>query len=375
MATKAGIAPFRVMFPAAAALAAAVVPLWTLGWLGHLPLWQGAFLWRWHGHEMIFGFALALMAGYLVARRSTAVSLALLAAWLCGRVAGAGLLPPPAGALLALAYPAALVSLAAPPFLRAAKSPDNLLFAPLLGAFLAAEVLFQLEQLGLLAEGGTRGLLLGGDLVALMLFAMGGRIIAAASSGALQRQGLHLPGMAQVPADRIGVIALLTAVLADQAGAMALAGVAQLAAAGAAGRKLLAWRVWRVWRSPEVFTLHLGYGWLALGLAIAGIARLTGWPPPLEATHAWIVGGLGTLSVAVMARTRLQRLRASVVMTPILRFAVGFVSVAAMLRLASMLPGMTPLMLVAAAAWMAAWILVLLWLIRPAGRSVERPRR
>lgn len=54
---------FSVFFPAAAIHAALIVPL-TLFAVYIKPGWPPGLLGAGHGHELIFGFALALVAGY-----------------------------------------------------------------------------------------------------------------------------------------------------------------------------------------------------------------------------------------------------------------------------------------------------------------------
>src|SRR5919108_4876540 len=94
---------FRPFFLLAAIFAAMVVPLWLLVYLGvidpvsHLPPTV------WHAHEMVFGFTVAVIAGFLLTaasnwtgrRTATGLALGALAGlWIAGRlviVAGDGL--------------------------------------------------------------------------------------------------------------------------------------------------------------------------------------------------------------------------------------------------------------------------------------------
>jgi Uncharacterized protein involved in response to NO len=64
--------------------------------------------------------------------------------------------------------------------------------------------------------------------------------------------------------------------------------------------------------------------WLVPGLALKGCAQIWAVPSLGSALHAFTIGALGTLTLVMMARTRLQRSR-----RPLARF--GDVAVAALL--------------------------------------------
>lgn len=365
---------FAPFFLGAAVLAALAVPLWVLQFAGILPAWLDDPA-AWHGHEMVFGFALAVVAGYLIAKASRAAVLGAFALWLANRVVflmpG---IPLAVEAILALAFPVVLFWLAGRPFLKAAKSWRNALFGVVVGAFAVAEAMFQAGALGLLEDGRQRGLLVGVDLIALLLFAMGGRIIAAATSGAIQRKGGYVKGWAQPGLERAGVLALIAMTVLDGVGvAPAIGGVGAAAAAMVVIVRMVRWQAWRVAGVADAALLHLGYAWLAVGLVLrAGALGAT----PLDATHGILVGGLGILSTVMMARTAQQRLRLPISPPWVVRAAVGLVAVAAACRVLAPLGGpYLELMIAAAVAWTLAFVILAGFLARlllrggPGGRG------
>lgn len=373
MTRPAPVAAFGPFFLAGAVLAAIFVPVWALSYAGQIG-WAPADAARWHGHEMVFGYALAVVGGYLFTRLSRPAFVATFAAWLAARAVF--LIDAPHGiiAAVALAYPAGLVVFGAAPFLRAAKSGRNLVFAPILAGFFVAELLYQLGALGLLASGEARGLAVAIDLLALLLFTMGGRIIAAATSGARQDKGTHPANVAQPRRQAIGVGALaLLAVLDGLRADPVLVALPSGAAAAIILARLAGWRAWTVIDAAPVAVLHLGYLWLALGLAWKAAAPFIGLPNAFDADHAITVGAVGTLTLAMMVRVAQQRTGRPLQIPARIGAAVLLLSAAAAAR--AFLAG-TDLrgiaILVAAAGWTAAFLLLLNVLVPMLVRS-RRP--
>lgn len=361
-----GFQAFPLFFTAAALYASIAVPVWVIEYLGWLPAWQRAPA-GWHAHEMVFGYALAVVGGYLITKGSRVAILTAFGLWLAGRLAhfGPGL-PAPAAILVDLAYPALLFMLAGLPFLRAAKSWRNALFGVVVGAFLLAQILYRLGGAGLLAEGEERGLLLAIDLVILLLFAMGGRLIAAATSGALQRRGAYLKGAAQPSLERAGVLCLVAVAVLDgvQWGLPATAALSAVAGIVIFIR-LVRWRAWKVIDVTEASVLHLGYVWLAVGLLVQAAGRGFDLMTPMTAAHGAMVGGLGVLSLAVMGRAAQQRLRRPLDVPPMLMAAIGLMSLAVVLRvLASLTEPVIALLVGAAASWSLAFACFTFFLLR-----------
>src|SRR5262245_52577482 len=87
---------FRLFFLLAALLAATAIPVWLLIYQGSLDPVSYLPPTIWHGHEMVFGFAVAVVAGFLLTAasnwtgRRTAAGLglgALAGLWVAGRIA------------------------------------------------------------------------------------------------------------------------------------------------------------------------------------------------------------------------------------------------------------------------------------------------
>lgn len=327
---------FVPFFLAATVFGAASVPLWALVWSGLLPL-PGATPLALHAHEMLLGYGLAVVGGFLFNKIDRPRLWLALAAWGAGRLAVLlGAVGTWAGAAVALAFPLCVLAFAALPFARAARTGHNRVFAPVLGAFTLAELLFQLGALGLLPEGERRGVMLAFGLLALLLVVMGGRIIPAATAGLIREKGGFLAQRVQPTLEWGGVGSLALAMLLDTALVLpAVAGIASALGGASALARLARWMPHRTLDTPGILALHLGYAWIGAGLVLKGLAQTTGLATVADALHGVTVGGLGTLTVTMMLRTVLQRRGLTVRFGPLAAAAALLPSAAALARLAN----------------------------------------
>lgn len=360
---------FRPFFLGAGAWSLAAMALW-LGYLcGYLDL-GGAFdPIAWHAHEMIFGYGAAAVAGFLLTaipnwtgrlpvRGGGLAALALL--WLAGRMAilasGAA---PAAAAVVDLAFPAALAAVAAREIL-AGKNWRNLPVVLAVVAFGLANALTHAEALGL-ADSGAVGRRFGAAVLLALIALIGGRIIPSFTTNWLKKRGA-----ARLPAsfDRIDRIAMAATVLALAVWAAApdAAATPAFAALGAAAvaLRLSRWRGLATLAEPLLWVLHLGYAWLAAGLALVAA---TPWLdlPPSAGWHALFAGAIGTMTLAVMTRATLGHTGRALTADRLTTAAYLLVTLATVLRLASALASGDPLPWLAAAgaAWSAAFALFL----------------
>lgn len=354
----------RLFFPAACLLAVVVVLQRGLDYWGRSPLTDLPPFW--HGHEMLFGFAPALMAGYLLTGLRSRTVLIVFAAWLSARLM---ILWSPSEFLIVapamLAFPAALAMLAGGRLLTSAKSLRNAVFPLVLIVIFLAESLYLIGWPGQGGDASAAGLSLMSGLVVLMLFAMGGRIIAAATSGAHQALGRSLERAAHADLEKIGVPLLAASALLDTLDrAAVLSGGLSLAAGMVVLLRLWRWRVWLTPGERTLSFLHLGYGLLGLGLLLKGWAGLGGDIPFFSAYHLVYVGALGLLGGHIMTRVRLQRDRRSLAMGPMAFTALLLIALALPFRLLALAAGYQPqALLLAAGFWSAGFGLLLVWLL------------
>ena len=352
-------------FPAAALYAALILPWSVLGLLGLLPTPPGLATSYGHAHELLFGFALAVIAGYLLGPQPPRLTLALLASWALARL---GWLFWPGGwlALLGAAlFASALAWKVVPRFAGAAKKWRNQSVAPLIIVLGLASVLGSFDPQVLPSPRLLQGTLLA---LATLLFFMGGRIIAPALAGHAQSQGWTLQARVQPRLEGAGLILFGTALIALLAAWEHVAGILLLAAGALTGTRLLRWMPWRHWRRADLVVLLLGYAWLALGLLLFGATVLSDALPLTAALHGITTGALGTLTLAVMARTRLLYRLRNANARPWIHPVAGLISLAALARLLPSLLGVDPRpwLLLAVGCWSLAYMMltVLLWQAR-----------
>ncbi|MCQ4240983.1 NnrS family protein [Stutzerimonas stutzeri] len=357
-------------FPAAALYAALLLPVSVLTILGLIPALPGLATPAGHAQEMLFGFALAVIAGYLLGPQPLRVTLALLACWLLARF-GSLFWP---GSWLALGatllFASGLAWKVLPRFIGAAKKWRNQSVAPVVGglALLSAVTASGLDQ-GLVRLLQHEALL----LLAALLFFMGGRIIAPALAGHAQNEGRRLDARVQPHLEGAVLILLAFALLLAPMPwilLQRLAGATLIAASVLTAIRLLRWQPWHCRTRMDLLVLLLGYAWLALGLLLLGLSAIIPTLPATATLHALSVGALGSLTFGVMARTRLvQRFRDPAARRWIHPLAL-LISLAALARIAPALLGWqhTGWLLLAAGCWTLAYLALalLLWQCRDA---------
>jgi uncharacterized protein involved in response to NO len=304
---------FRPFFLLAALFAALAVPIWVLILLGKVR--PSAYLdaANWHAHEMLFGFVVAVVAGFLLTavrnwtQRETltgAPLLALAALWMAGRVAMLCVDRMPRGlpALIDLCFlPLLSLALARPLFL--ARSYRNFVMLGIVTLWLVANAGMHLDALGVLPSGfARRAALVSVDLAVLMISVVAGRVFPM-----FTRNATGVASIRSVPAIdglALGGLTLLVAadlLVPDSSVAALVAGLAGLLAA----LRAVHWGTRHTLGNPLLWILHAGYAWLPIGLLLRSASGLGAAIAPSLSTHALTVGAVGSLTLGMMARVSL----------------------------------------------------------------------
>lgn len=351
---------FRPFFLLGSLLAALSIPLWILALQGYLVAGQPLGGWlAWHRHELVFGFAGAIIAGFLLTAVQTWTGrpslsgrpLALLVGlWLLGRLSW----------WLPSAWPLLLFNLAF--LLAVAGVMARLLWAVrqrrnypivLVLALLAAVDLLNL--LGVLLQHDAwqrQGSQAAIWLVAAMMTLIGGRVIPFFTQRGLGRLEMVQPWAWLDLALLVGTLLLALLTGAGLLLQPHWGGAVLLLALGLGhGIRLQRWFDRGLLRVPLLWSLHLAYAWmvlacLGLGLWHAGVAV-----PFSQALHALTVGAMAGLILAMLARVSLGHTGRPLELPR--GFAVAFVllNLAALLRVLGVSFAYQPALWLAALAW------------------------
>jgi len=222
--------------------------------------------------------------------------------WLLGRILPfIAAAPPWAVALVDLSFLPLFALALVVPLLRV-KQYHSLIFAAITAVLFCANLLIHLQLLGITRGTAQRGTYLTVDLILLTIVVMGGRVIPfftekGLSSGFVARSWRGVELAAPISVLLLGVFEVVWP-------EPLAVGLAAAAAAIANGWRLYGWYTRGVWRVPLLWVLHVGYAFLALGFALRALAA-AGYFPPLLALHALTIGGIGGISLGMMARVTL----------------------------------------------------------------------
>ncbi len=356
---------FRPFFLAAGMIAVALM-LWWQGILLSMidaDIYYGGIIW--HSHEMLFGFAVAVMAGFLLTavrnwtKQQTLKGpwlAALVMLWLTGRLLPliSTVVPPWLIAIIDSAFLPLLALFLAIPILRAKKRPQ-LIFVAMLLLMLVANIMVHLELLGVVAGIAEAGITLAMNTVLLMIVIMAGRVLPMfTKNGAPGAEPRKWPWL-----EKLAIVSMLLLLIADliYPQAWLLTGLAGFSALVHLAR-LWGWYSRLVWSVPLLWVLHLGYAWLVLGFALKAMPA-TGGLEPVFATHA-MAAAIAVLCLGMMSRVALGHTGRTLMPLASIAWAFAFINLAMFARVVipMIAPGWNTLtMLVSAGLWAIAFAL------------------
>lgn len=356
---------FRPFYIGASAFACLAVPAWLAMFAGWMPADLTLAPLLWHAHEMLFGFAAAVIVGFLLTAGKAWTGLAtprgaflgaLASLWLAARFAAVA-----APYAVYAALDLALLPVIAVVLVRVLLRGRNWRGLPLVGLLLllsAANLCFHLAVLGFLDFAPLTALRAGLALVVMIECLMAGRVLPAFTSSATP--GLRLKARPRVEQITLALTGLaLTAWVF--AAPPAVVTVAFGLAAAAHLKRQWSWQPWVTRQRPILWVLHAAYLWLPIGFTLLALAAF-GWVAPSAGVHALGVGATGGLIIGMLTRTARGHTGRPLVASRSEVLAYGLVFAAACLRVLSALlaPMLTPHWLLislsgAALAWSAAF--------------------
>lgn len=324
----------------------------------------------WHGHEMVYGFVLAAIAGFLLTAvpnwtgtrpLSGAALVALVLIWFGGRVAMSpfiGVAPGPA-ALVDLAFVPALAAALAAPLVRA-RNYRNFGFLALLSLLFAGNVLFHNTRSHWFDVGSVDGLRVAIDTVVLVVAVVAGRIVPAFTRNALVRRALPHAIVPTPVLDAFAIAALIFVLAGDVVAPNSAFGIVAAAAAALLHfARVTRWQGWRMADEPIVWVLHIGYLWISVALALKALWLASAVPIAAYWMHALTAGAFGTMILGVMSRVALGHTGRALTVAPSIAIAYVLVSLGAAIRIfvAPLLPAhYVACVAIGGSIWLAAFI-------------------
>lgn len=361
---------FRIFFALAGLSALVLIAIWNAIYQNGLHLDNYYPRSLWHAHEMLLGYASAVIAGFLltavknwsglaVIKPNQLASLSFL--WLYGRILSfySGLLPDELIAGVDLAFLPTLAYFLSKPLIKTVDL-KNLVFIVMLFIMMIANGLMHAEILGYAEHSAGIGITILVAMMVLMIVFIAGRLFPFFTERGLSGVICIRNPILDLSAVLIS-LAVFLLISIDVTGALLA-----IMATGAVIIHLLriaGWYDHRIWYVPLLWVLYLGYGWIILGFAGLALSAY-GLVSPLLALHAFTVGGIGITTLSMMARVSLGHtgrvLKASNIM--VIAFVIINFSAFARVLIPALLPAWSESVLVLANyAWLAAFSLFLFY--------------
>ena len=333
---------FRPFFLLSGCYALLIVPIWLYRFahaatpLGALPAMY------WHSHEMIYGFVMAAVAGFLLtavpswtgsrgfAGRPLMVAVGL---WIAGRVAmgAVGAVPFWVTAAAELALLPLLLALLAPPMFRSANRNAPLLAVLVVLWLIDGVFLFALERGDATLAGDAIRLAI--DFVLILVTVIGGRIVPAFTGSALRARGEAVTVVTRRPVEVMVIAAMVAIAVVDAfAPDSKWSGALALLAAAVHVIRMSGWRSFRTSGEPILWVMHVAYVWLPVGLILKACALLGGAAWAMKWQHALTVGVFATMILAVMTRASLGHTGRPLKVSPAIALAYAMLTACTVLR-------------------------------------------
>ncbi|MCF6293220.1 MAG: NnrS family protein [Robiginitomaculum sp.] len=340
------------------------IPLMMADLIGY----QSAFLQTdsiWHAHEMLFGFATAAIAGFLLTaipnwtkrlpvRGSPLALLSIL--WLSGRIAM--LLQPAIGVYLAAIIDNLFLIAFTVIIFReiiTGKNWRNLKVAMIVAAMAVANIWFHLENLRIVTNDGI-AIRAAISLIVLLVALIGGRIIPSFTRNTLKKRGSpRLP----VPTNNFDRIVLSLTLIAGSSFTLAPTSLLTAILAGFCAimhfMRLVRWQGLQVLFEPMLWILHLSYLWIVIGFVLLAASALQTYIPQSAAIHAFTIGAFASMILAVMTRASRGHTGRSLIANKWTTIIYISISLAAFTRVAGAVSSQVVYQQIASGFWIIAF--------------------
>ncbi len=337
---------FRAFFALAGLFALILIALWSSIYKGVLVTDNYYPTTYWHAHEMLLGYSVAVIAGFLLTAVQNWTGIKTLQGrklfglcllWVYGRIVPfySELIPDGIIALIDFSFLPTLAYFIAQPIIKSGNL-RNLFFVGLLLLMAFGNACIHADILGIYENSAGLGLDLVVAIIIMMILVIAGRVFPFFTErgikGVMAIRNPALDGAAILSSalvfillifDVTGIILTITAIVAIIANVIRVSG----------------WYDHRILYVPLLWVLYLGYAWIILGLAFVALGSMNIMPVSV-ATHAFTVGGIGVLTLGMMARVSLGHTGRAMKASNTIALAFVFINIAALFRV--LLPALLP---------------------------------
>ena len=359
---------FRPFFLGAVVLAPLAMIIWMGVYLFQWPVrLAGMTVFQWHAHEMIFGYSLAVISGFLLTAAQNwtgeetleGAGLAwLFASWSLARVlmlTGTGLLA--YAAIADLVFMLGLAIAVARPILKVRQMRQAPVLL-ILGLLTVANTIFYLGAAGFLIQGTRWGIYGGLYLVLGIILFMGNRVIPFFTQGgvdyAVEIENSRWNDIASLILYPLFVFYEL--IFPQHTNGALLAALLTVSLTIRIG----SWYTPGIWQKPLLWGLFAAFTMIDLGFFLRALSPLSAISTFLP-LHAYAVGGVGIITLSMMARVTLGHTGRTVHEAPLVILPIlAGVILAAIIRVFFPLfdPGHYQLWIVASASlWIISYVL------------------
>ncbi len=375
---------FRPLFLLGGAFSALAMLLWGLALFGYIDFKPVGNILFWHSHEMIFGFACAIVIGFLLTAMQNWTGLRaphgkpllwLVSCWLGARLlllSGAALPLWLVAAVDLLFLPLAALLLAKP--ILAVKQWRNLFFVPVLLLLTLCNGLswagLYLQDYALQQHGLYNAVL----LITLLMTVVGGRVLPMFTANGTQTKKVEpIVWLDKLALGALWLVFLQQFLKLENVLPPQVIASFYLVAAVLIAIRCLRWKIWITFRVPLLWSLHLAYWFIPLGLGLFALHYFgAGAGASVDdgnnllsfqilkstAMHALTAGAMGSMILAMMARVSLGHTGRPLQVSPLMIPAFVLVIGAGICRslLLPLLPQMSrPLLALAVIFWVLAY--------------------
>jgi len=357
---------FRAFFALAGLFALILIALWSSIYEGVLVTDNYYPSRYWHAHEMLLGYSIAVIAGFLLTavKNWTGVQTlqgdklaGLCLLWVYGRITPfySELIPDTLIALIDFSFLPTLAYFIAKPIIKSGNY-RNLFFIGLLLLIAFGNACIHAEILGYSEASAELGLDLVVAIIIMMILIIAGRVFPFFTERGLT--GVIAIRNPMLDAVAIASSALVFMLLIINVTGLLLTIVA-IAAVIANIARVAGWYERRIWYVPLLWVLYMGYAWIIMGFVFVALSSQNLILASV-ATHAFTVGGIGVLTLGMMARVSLGHTGRAMKASNTIAIAFALINLAALFRV--FLPALLPdwygsFLILSIYSWLAAFSL------------------